>query len=362
MKSDSPFSKLPSLSDLLSHPTVAKVVTRVNQSTIAHRATGFLEELQANLRQRIGEGGIPSLGQLAERLAKRLLGPNLVTDPAVNATGVVLGDTWPALPLAEPAVDGLVQFATEYQSNPSQLAERSAELVEALTGAEAAWVAHTFAAAEKIARSVGGNIESSRLAGILNPADYGLEPVTTLAERIRSGVDLLVIEGAGLLGGPPCGIVLGKLDKVAECRRHAPQDQLSACQLTLAALAATLQVYQLDDHAIHQIPVWQLLTAPLENLEQRAIRLATLLAESSRVSSARAVKCESTWCQTPEANLCAPSWAISLKPASGTAEQLCETLDAATPRVVARIAEEEVLLDLRSVFPRWDQHLVSALE
>jgi len=76
MKPDSPLPKLPSLSELLKHPTLERIVDQVNQTTIAQRATGFLEEIRASLPQPSVQGFVPSIHQLAERLARRLLDPS----------------------------------------------------------------------------------------------------------------------------------------------------------------------------------------------------------------------------------------------------------------------------------------------
>ncbi len=366
MKPESPFSKLPSLSELLNHPTVAQVVKRVNQTTVAQRAAGFLDELQASIRQRADWGNVPSLGQLAERLARRLLGPAECSTPSVNATGVLLGDSWPTPPLAEAAVDELVRISTEYRACDPILAERTTASIIDTTGAESAWVCHSFAVAEKTARSVGGKVVVARQAGLLNPGDYGLAHFETIAQRL-AGADLVVVDGGGLINGPPCGIVVGKQEKVAECMRHAPVGESEANDLTLAALWATMNIYQLGDRVIHQLPLWQLLTTPLENLEQRAQRMATLLTASKLVSSASPTKCNSVWCETESVRLADASWAIVVRPADQAGDSLIRAFEAASPRIICRDQQtdsqsSELWLDLRGVFPRWDQHLVAACD
>ncbi|TWU24661.1 hypothetical protein [Bythopirellula polymerisocia] len=366
MKSDSPFPKLPSLGELLNHPTVARVVKRVNQTTIAQRATGFLEELQTSILQRADGGSVPSLGQLAERLARRLLGPAEFSTPCVNASGVLLGDRWPALPLAEAAVDELVRITTEYLAQDPTLAERATAALVESTGAESAWISHSFAVAEKTAQSVGGKVVVSRYAGLLNPGDFGLAHFETIPRRLEEA-DMVVVDGAGLLGGPPCGIVLGKRVKIDECIRHAPVDECSANDLTLAGLWATMNIYQSGDRVIHHLPLWQLLTTPLGNLEQRAQRLATLLAASKRVASAQPTQCTSVWCESEAVRLADASWAIVIQPAEESGEDLARAFEEATPRVISRQQQvkqqsNELWLDLRGVFPRWDQHLVAACD
>src|SRR5690606_6216546 len=174
MKSDSPFSKLPSISDLLGHPAVTQVVKRVNQTTLAQRATGFLEELQSSLRHRLEQGHVPSLGQLAERFARRLLGPAQTALPTVNATGTILGDRWTALPLAEPAVDEIVRLASDYHSDRRPLLERVLHNLRELNSAEAVRVVQSYSLALQMVQATSTAHEVARYAGFINPAAHGL--------------------------------------------------------------------------------------------------------------------------------------------------------------------------------------------
>ena len=88
-KSDSPLSKLPSIGELLKHPRLQGVVDRINQTTLANRASRFLEETQSFLRRRAEQ--VPSIHELAERFARHLLGEQRTGSAVINATGVVLG-------------------------------------------------------------------------------------------------------------------------------------------------------------------------------------------------------------------------------------------------------------------------------
>lgn len=361
MKPESPFSKLPSISELLGHPAVTQVVKRVNQTTIAQRATSFLEELQTNLRHRWEQGHVPSLGQLAERFARRLLGPAQTALPAVNATGSVLGERWPALPLAEPAVDEIVRLASDFTSDQQPLVERVLHSLRELSSAEAALVVHSYSAACDLARSVNGSVEVARYAGFINPESCGLSPYATISERLQAGAELVVVDGAGLIGGPPCGILIGRGGLVGEISRNPLAKLVTPDLLSLAGLSATLAIYQANERVVHQIPVWQLLAAPLENLEQRCHRLAALIAAGEQVASATPTRCDSTWCDSQDVKLSAPSWAIVVRPHPEAFDGVAACLREATPQVLARVQQEEIWLDLRGVFPRWDQHLVAAV-
>jgi hypothetical protein len=361
MKPELPFSKLPSISELLGHPAVTQVVKRVNQTTIAQRATSFLEELQSNLRHRWEQGHVPSLGQLAERFARRLLGPAQTALPAVNATGTVLGDRWPTLPLAEPAIDEIVRLASDFTSDLQPLVERVQHSLREINSAEAAWVVHSFPAALEMVRGAQASVEVARYAGFLNPDGCGLSPHATIAERLQGGAEVVVVDGAGLIGGPPCGLIIGRRERIDDISRRAFANQTSPDLFSLAALAATLAIYQANERVIHQIPIWQLLTAPLENLEQRCQRLAALIAASERIASATHTLCDAIWCDSQGVTLSGPSWAVVVKPQSEAFAAVSTSLQEAAPQVLARVQQEEIWLDLRGVFPRWDQHLVAAV-
>ena len=359
MKQDSPFSNLPSLGELLKHPSVAGVVDRVNQTTIAQRATGFLEELQASWKE---QGGVPSVGELAERLAHRLLGRSHHCSPQVNATGVLCSRRWQA-PLAESAVHELLRFASDYQQPSAVLMEQVAESLKKLTGAEAAWVASSFEAAVSMTgQCEGATVVTSPLIGLVDPTEFGRGHVDTIAGRLSDGADLVVVDGSGLLGGPRCGIVVGSKRFLDQIEQSELAPALGAGAMVLAALEATLEIYRAPDKVIHQIPVLQLLSTPLENLQQRCERIAPLLAECEGVASAEVVARESIWLDAGSSQMSASSWAIALRPAHGSAEQLSQRFEQATPQMVGRVEEEVFLLDFRAIFPRWDQQLVAALE
>ena len=363
MKSDPSFPKLPSIGELLKHPAVEQIVEQVNQTTIAQRATGFLEELQASFKGPADRGVVPSVHQLAERLARRLLGTEYGGSPIINATGVVLGERWPTPPLAEAALHAMLQSSSEYYEDEIQLSDQIAERLVDLTGAEAAWVAGSFIGAESLAAACDvGQVDTLGYVGLVDPATYGLSHVETINERLKAGGGLVLVEGAGLLGGPQCGIILGTKNAIEKIQAHSFASGMLADCLTLIALDATLNLYQAEEQPMHHIPVLQLLSAPVANLQQRCERLSPLLEACGKIESATPMQCESIWYDTKVAKISGPSWTIKLLPAEGSVQELSQQLEAASTKVVAREQQDALWLDLRSVFPRWDQQLVAAFE
>lgn len=360
-KPDSRLPSLPSISELINHPTVKGIVERLNQSTVAQRATGFLEELRNSLRERTEKGMVPTAEQLAERFARHLLGANDRSHQIINATGVVGGEAQLVPPLAEAALHQMLLLVGEYHSADSSLYDWATGLLCRVTGSEAATIVPTFAQAVTLCSQVSdANVALARDAGILDPQQWGLQSVPTLAERLQD-VDLVVAEGSGLLGGPPCGLVLGNCSSIARVTESG-EAALGVDAASLVALASTLEIYAAEDRVIHQIPVWQLLSTPLENLRQRCERLAPLVENAVGVSRATAQAAESSWWNTSGNSFQASTWQIAIRPAELPLEEAAERLASGSPKISFRTDDESLILDMRSVFPRWDQQLVSAVE
>lgn len=444
--------KLPSIGQLIEHPRLKHLVSRVNDSALAHRASGFLEEVRATLTQRAGDIEIPTLSSLAERFAHQLLSEAKQNAALINATGLVVGDPTLRPPLPQRALDAALFAATEFHDQTASTAEARLRTV---AGAASVFIAHNFESAVQLVLSeltLGGDIgvaqdiqegddaplidwqsltaesgvalrsldqngplrlvvrtpeaglshdsrtadDGSRhseleslaslaqqrgaalvdvcpLAGLIDPLKFGLPSVPTIADRFAAGCDAVVIDGSGLLGGPECGVILASeelLRPLLDSRRGV---QLRAGPLARIALSATLDLYSAQASPNHEIPVWQLLSAPLENLEQRARRLAPLMAEAESVESAEAIETHSAWCRCGPRELSAPTYMVKLTPQPGRRESLAKNLTHRPAGVAVRLASdrtevgrpdqgEALFLDLRSVFPRWDQSLVAAVD
>ena len=161
---------------------------------------------------------------------------------------------------------------------------------------------------------------------------------------LRAGADLVTASGDKLLGGPQCGLLLGRTDLVACLRRHPFARAVRVDKLTLAALEATLTG--------PPPPVARALATPPEELMTRARHLASQLSgtvPASAVPSTAAVGGGGA----PGVEL--PSAAVAL-PAS-----LARPLRLGEPPVVGHIERDRLLLDLIAVPPSDDATLVEAV-
>jgi L-seryl-tRNA(Ser) seleniumtransferase len=196
---------------------------------------------------------------------------------------------------------------------------------------------------------------------LIDVVESGVNVGPLLSTSVKQGADLVVASGDKLLGGPQCGIILGKRALIEQLAAHPLARALRVDKLVLAALVATLRLYRDPATARNSIPLLRLLNTPLENLKLRAERLAPQMAESAGIRSAGALE-RTTYlggASVPGEEV--KTWCIALRPTELGVERLAARLRTGSPAVVARVETDAVLLDLRSVFPRQDEQLVAAV-
>lgn len=190
-------------------------------------------------------------------------------------------------------------------------------------------------------------------SGLLGDRHDLLAGEPSVAAAVRDGADLVVFSGDKLLGGPQAGIVAGRGDLVDRCRRHPLARAVRIDKLQRAALEATFDAH-LRDQTPEGVPVWDMLTADIDGLRDRAERLAADLGPPARAAPHAGVVGGGT---LPGLEL--PSWCVAL---TGPApDELAERLRGARPPVIARVDGDEVLLDLRTVPPDRDDDLATAV-
>jgi len=184
----------------------------------------------------------------------------------------------------------------------------------------------------------------SGLLADLSP--WGLTTEPRIADAVAGGADVVLFSGDKLLGGPQAGCLVGSRELVALCRSNPLARALRADKLTLAALEATLALYDDPEQARREIPVLRMLTTDAATLSGRAERLRAaippryapaLVAGESAVGGGA----------FPGAVL--PSTLVSLEGGELGANGLALRLRLGAPPVIARVEHERVLLDPRTL-------------
>ena len=198
-------------------------------------------------------------------------------------------------------------------------------------------------------------------SGCLLPTEkYGLAHEPMPQESVAAGADLVFFSGDKLLGGPQAGIVVGKKELVAKLQNHPLARAVRIDKLSLAALTATLLHY-LKEEAESDIPVWRMISASEESIEQRARRWREQLGQNAGVELRRSQSAVGGG-SLPGETL--PTWALAAACGSGgpSAEEVAVRLRRADPTVVTRIEDDQVMLDPRTVLPEDEEAMLGALQ
>jgi L-seryl-tRNA(Ser) seleniumtransferase len=179
----------------------------------------------------------------------------------------------------------------------------------------------------------------------------------TILDSIRAGVDVVTYSGDKLLGGPQAGIISGTRELVAKIRKNPLFRALRVDKLTYAALEGTMLAYVKQDY--DAIPAIRMMRVSTEELESRAetvrekivgAQLTAEIVESESVIGGGAA---------PTATL--PTRALTIKSSNLNSDEIAERLRRNDPPIVARVEDNRVLLDLRTVFPEQDELVARAL-
>jgi len=178
--------------------------------------------------------------------------------------------------------------------------------------------------------------------------------------RLRLGADLVCFSGDKLLGGPQAGIVLGAADPLARMRRNPLARALRIDKLSLAALDWTLGCY-LDGRAEREIPVLRQLLEPLPRLEARARSLAEALEKAVGPDDRVEASPDRAFVGGGSLpGLALDTWVVTIR-SSNSAERLAGRLRAATPAVLARVRDDLVVFDVRTLLEGEDAALAAAV-
>ena len=175
---------------------------------------------------------------------------------------------------------------------------------------------------------------------------WGLTGEPRVGDALAAGADLVLFSGDKLLGGPQAGCIAGRRELVARCRENPIARAVRADKLTLAALAATLRLHEDAETALRSVPVLAMLTLGADDLAARARRLASLCPAEVR---AQTIAGESAvgGGAFPGAVLATTLVALDAGPLGP--DGLALRLRLGDPAVVARVAEDRVLLDPRTL-------------
>jgi L-seryl-tRNA(Ser) seleniumtransferase len=187
-------------------------------------------------------------------------------------------------------------------------------------------------------------------------ATIGVSGEPGVAESLAAGVDVVTYSGDKLLGGPQAGILSGKPEIITRMRSNALFRALRVDKLTYAALEATLLAYVRQDY--DAVPALRMMRTSAADIGARAQAMARDLPASFRAEVADGESVIGGGA-APGATLKTHVLIIALEGVS--ADELATSLRHADLPVIARVEDDRVVLDLRTVFPEQDAVILKSL-
>jgi L-seryl-tRNA(Ser) seleniumtransferase len=191
---------------------------------------------------------------------------------------------------------------------------------------------------------------------LLDVTPYGLDAEPTVQEGLSAGVDIVAFSGDKLLGGPQAGLLCGSEELIARLKQHPLARAIRADKLCLSALTATLNHY-LKGEALEAVPVWQMITRPLDAIEAEAEKWAAGFGEQGVKALVIDGRSRVGGGSLPGTSL--PTKLVAI--IDDDPQSLAYRLRMANTPVIGRIQDNRVLLDPRTVLPDQGKALLSTV-
>ena len=194
---------------------------------------------------------------------------------------------------------------------------------------------------------------------LLDTTFFGLDPEPMVQSSVSLGVELVCFSGDKLIGGPQAGIIVGQKALVDRLKRHALARAVRIDKIRLAGLAATL-IHYLKGEASERIPIWRMISAPLDEVDKRATAWAKAIGNVAEVVEGETMVGGGS---LPGSTLPTRLVAIESKKSNrNTVLAIARKMRHNVPPVIGRIADDVLLLDPRTVLEEEDDILLRAVK
>jgi L-seryl-tRNA(Ser) seleniumtransferase len=184
---------------------------------------------------------------------------------------------------------------------------------------------------------------------LLDLRPFGIYTEPAVREIVEAGVDITTFSGDKLLGGPQGGVLVGKKEYIEKIQKNPMTRAVRIDKLTLAGFEATLMEYVDEENAIENIPTLKMLLQKPETLKERARRIAKRLKKEIKDVHIHVMPDYSRagGGALPEVDL--PTYVVSIRSDEISINEFEERLRKDNPPIIARIKEESLIIDVRTV-------------
>lgn len=193
---------------------------------------------------------------------------------------------------------------------------------------------------------------------------YGLPKEPTVQESIKSGADIACFSGDKLIGGPQCGIIIGKEKYIERIKKNPLTRALRCGKMTNEALEITLQLFlHKEEILLKNHGVMRLLLRPVNDIKRHAGKCARMLKKD--FDEVLEISVQKDISQIGGGSLSTeelPTYVIAVKPISGSPVELARSLRTCDIPIYGRVNENAVLLDFRTVLQGEEKFIVQAFK
>lgn len=186
---------------------------------------------------------------------------------------------------------------------------------------------------------------------LIDLSKYGIEYEPTVQDSLEKGVDIVTFSGDKLLGGPQVGIIVGKKEYIEKMKRNPFTRAFRVDKFTISALEATLKYYLDEGTAEKEIPTLNMLSTSIETLEEKAIKLKSLL-EDNISNEYIKIEIEDNYSEVGGGSLPMekiPTKCIVLTLENSSTQAFENYLREFKTPIISRLYKERIYLDLRTI-------------
>ena len=404
--------EIPSIDSLLKEEKAQKFIHHFGRELTLKAARVSLDQIRNSVKNGSPVPKIRRILKNIEAILEVWLKPSLT--PVINATGIIIHTNLGRAPLSKETIEAIASVSSgysnlEYDLDAGKRGKRShhaESILQKLTGAESALVVNNNAAAvllvlTALAKGKKVIIAHSKLAleepsalvliahhsnfkiigfttepplseiakaahhaevplvydlgsgSMLDTEKFGLPHEPTVHEAVRDGADIICFSGDKLLGGPQSGIIIGKNKYLDKIKKHPLARAVRSDKLCLSGLSETLTHY-LKGEALEKIPVWAMISRDIRDIKKTAENWRKEIGKGQVAKSKSMVGGGSL----PAESLDTFVLALNVdKP-----NQFLLKLRQCCIPIIARIEEDQVLLDPRTVLPEQEKDLITFLK
>jgi L-seryl-tRNA(Ser) seleniumtransferase len=187
---------------------------------------------------------------------------------------------------------------------------------------------------------------------LIDMRPYGIHIEPSVQGIVKTGVDFTTFSGDKLLGGPQGGVIVGKKEHIERIQKNPITRAVRIDKLTLAGFEATLSEYIDEEKVIQRIPTLRMLLQKPEEIKKRAKTIANRLKKEIKNADIRVIADTSRagGGALPEIDL--PTHAVGIQSDAISVNEFEERLRKGNPAIIARIKDDKLILDARTIMKK----------